>query len=400
VDQEALAPVYAREAALRDEQQARLPAYENEKAAYDRERDKILKSKTLPDQHAVQRALDELGPPPKPPLKPVLLCSEPTFEGLYKLFAQGQPSLGLFSTEGGAFVGGHGMKDEARLRTATGLSRLWDGAPIDRIRAGDSDGDQILVGRRLAGHLMMQPAVASRLLTDSELVDQGLLSRMLVVAPPTLAGTRFWEEPPSFVQPALHAYHTRLQILLKRQLPLMPGRRNELAPPLLGLSDDARSVWLRFADDVEYHLGGDGRYAAIRARANKAPEMAARLAATLALFDDPDLGHVPAEHMGRAITLIGYFLSEAVRLAEGATQDASLTKAAKVLEWLRREWPHDVVSLPDIYQRGPQGIRTLTAAREVAHVLETHGWLQPIPDGAMIGDVRRKQAWRVRRHAR
>jgi hypothetical protein len=45
---------------------------------------------------------------------------------LTKAFANGWPSLGLFADEGGQFIGGHGMSDDAKLRTATGLSRLWD----------------------------------------------------------------------------------------------------------------------------------------------------------------------------------------------------------------------------------------------------------------------------------
>ena len=37
--------------------------------------------------------------------------------------------------EGGQFIGGHGMTPEAMLRTAAGLSCLWDGEPIKRVRA-------------------------------------------------------------------------------------------------------------------------------------------------------------------------------------------------------------------------------------------------------------------------
>jgi hypothetical protein len=42
-----------------------------------------------------------------------------------KLFAVGHPSLGIFATEGGHFIGGHGMSDDNKLRTATGLSTVW-----------------------------------------------------------------------------------------------------------------------------------------------------------------------------------------------------------------------------------------------------------------------------------
>ncbi len=71
-------------------------------------------------------------------------CPEPTFEGLCKLLAVGQPSVGVFASEGGQFIGGHGMSDDNKLRTAAGLSSVWDGEPIRRVRAGD--GSIILPG--------------------------------------------------------------------------------------------------------------------------------------------------------------------------------------------------------------------------------------------------------------
>ena len=42
---------------------------------------------------------------PLPPLKPILTTEEPTYEGLVKLLLVGQPSMGLFSDEGGRFLG-------------------------------------------------------------------------------------------------------------------------------------------------------------------------------------------------------------------------------------------------------------------------------------------------------
>lgn len=395
VDHEALRPIYAREAVLRDQYEASLPSYQNDKAAHDRARDTILKANAKADRAVIRQALDRLGPPPTPPLKPALLCSEPTFEGLYKLFLLGQPSLGLFSTEGGGFVGGHGMNDEARLRTATGLSRLWDGVAIDRIRAGD--GDQILIGRRLSCHLMVQPKVANDLLADEAMADQGLLSRMLTVAPPTLAGTRFWEEVPASAGMALKAYHTRLEAILEHPLPLVPGRRNELSPRLLPMSDAARSLWIGFADEIEYHLGSGGQYAAIRSRANKGAEMAARVAATLALFDDIHAGHIDETGMQRGMTVVRHFLSEARRMSEQALADHPLRLAALVLDWLKAEWKPDAISLPDIYQRGPAQIRDQASARSAVTVLEAHGWLRRLPEGATIDGTRRREAWAVRR---
>jgi hypothetical protein len=141
-------------------------------------------NKVKEDRAKIKNALDALGLPPDSPLLPLLTCSEPTFEGLVKLFDRGQPSLGLFNDEGGQFIGGHGMSDDAKLRTITGLSRLWDGQVIDRVRGGD--GVMVLPSRRLAMHLMVQPVVATKLFADGLLADQGFL----VARAPYRAGQR------------------------------------------------------------------------------------------------------------------------------------------------------------------------------------------------------------------
>ena len=57
----------------------------------------------------------------------MLTCPEPTFEGLTRLLAGGQPSMGIFSGEGGQFLGGHGMNQDNKLKTAAAMSGLWDG---------------------------------------------------------------------------------------------------------------------------------------------------------------------------------------------------------------------------------------------------------------------------------
>jgi hypothetical protein len=73
------------------------------------------------------------------------------------------------------------MSDGAKLRTASGLSTLWDGESFKRVRA--TDAMVTMHGRRLALHLMVQPEVANIRLRDRLLADQGLLSRLLLSSP-------------------------------------------------------------------------------------------------------------------------------------------------------------------------------------------------------------------------
>ena len=83
------------------------------------------------------------------------------------------------------------MSDEAKLRTGARLNNIWDGTPIDRVRAGD--GSSVIAGKRVSLHLMAQPEAAGRFLSDPTLRDLGLHGRILMSAPPPKAGSRFSE---------------------------------------------------------------------------------------------------------------------------------------------------------------------------------------------------------------
>ena len=224
-------------------------------AAWKAERQTILADKKLKGRGNKEDALNDLGPAPVAPLVPMLTAPEPTYEGLCRLLATGHPSVGVFSAEGGQFVGGHAMSADNRLKTAAALSDLWDKGIVKRLRAGD--GAMILPGRQVGLHLMAQPAVASLLLCDPMLADQGLLSRLLVTAPDTMAGQRRWREPSPESRPALARYRAQLAATLLRPLPLAIDRHsgqpkpNELDPRELSLSAEARSLWIEWADHCD-----------------------------------------------------------------------------------------------------------------------------------------------------
>jgi hypothetical protein len=191
------------------------------------------------------------------------------------------------------------MTDDAKLRTAAGLSALWDGEPIKRVRG--VDGSIVLPGRRV--HLMVQPNVAAIWFADHLLIDQGLLSRVLATAPEPASGTRMWKEASPESDAAMKRYGARLLDILERPLPLAEGTRNELAPRTLPLSPGARKLWIAFANHVEVRLGAGGELEPVRGFANKLPEHAARIAAVPALVDDIEAGEVGTDKMEAGIAL-------------------------------------------------------------------------------------------------
>ncbi len=130
---------------------------------------------------------------PRTPPTPFILSVEPTLEGLHKSLLRGYPSQGFFSDEGGQFFGGYAFKLENLLKTAAGLSRLWDGESITRTRAADGESAS-RSGCRLSVHLLMQPVVAHEVLTNRVLLGQGFLARFLVAWPESLAGRRLYRD--------------------------------------------------------------------------------------------------------------------------------------------------------------------------------------------------------------
>jgi hypothetical protein len=336
--------------------------------------------------------LDQLGPPPSAPLEPLLTCPEPTYEGLSKHFAVGLPSIGIFTTEGGQFLGGHGMSSEAKVRTAAGMSALWDGEPIKRVRA--VDGTTIMPGRRLSMHLMAQPDIAAIALGDPLLAEQGLLSRCLITAPASLAGTRLWREADPESEKALKLYGGRMLGLFEAPLPLAKMTRNELEPRLLVLSPTARRLWTGYADHVEMLIGSGGALEPVRGLANKLPEHAARIAGVLTLLDDLHASEVSAGVMEAGIRIAEHYAAEALRLFGASRINPELLLAQKLLAWVQ-SWPERAISLPDIYQRSLNAIRDKATAKRIVTILEDHGWLRRLQDGAIVTGKRRREAWEI-----
>ena len=172
--------------------------------------------------------LRALGPEPRPPLFPNVTAQEPTFEGLLKLYQIGRPALGLFSDEAGGFIGGHAMNSDNRLKTIAGLSQLWNGDKVNRIRSGDGATDY--PGRRMAMHLMAQPIAARPLMADPQASGQGFLARFLITEPPSLIGTRLRREHGAASEAAVSAFTARLAEILA--VPMPTGDNPQEHPPL------------------------------------------------------------------------------------------------------------------------------------------------------------------------
>ena len=371
-----------------------MQSWANAHALWKGERDRILgdaRKGKGEKRVAAQADLEALGREPAAPPSADRTVSEPTFEGLTKLFATGQPSLGLFSDEGGQFLGGHAMNSDNRQKTLAALNDLWQGNPIRRTRAGD--GHATLYGRRLAVHLMVQPTVARAFMADPLAADTGFLPRFLICEPPSAIGTRMQANAQGDAI-ALAAFEARLRAILDAPLP-MDAETRELQPRILGLDPDARTLLAGFADAIEAAQAPGGDLAHITGTASKAAEQAVRIAGVLTLWADLDARNVQADVMADAIALAQFYLSEASRLASAATVSAEIDKAEALRRWLLEGWLHPDVMARDVVQYGPNALRETPKARAALTILERHGWLVRLDAGTLVRGAERAEAWRI-----
>jgi len=371
----------------------------NAHALWKGERDRILleAKKGKGEKRTVAQAdLEALGPEPAAPPSADRTVTEPTFEGLTKLFAHGQPSLGLFSDEGGQFLGGHAMNSENRQKTLAAFNDLWQGNPIRRTRSGD--GHATLYGRRLAVHLMVQPTVARGFMADPLAADTGFLPRFLMCEPPSAIGTRM-QANARRDDMALQGFAGRLRDILDTPLPMDPETR-ELDPRTLHLTPDAWALLVAFSDTIEAAQAPGGDLAHITGTASKAAEQAARISGVLTLWRDLDAPAVQPRDMVDAIDLAQYYLSEASRLASAATVSAEIDRAEALRRWLLESWPEPEIMVRDVVRLGPNPLRESPKARAALGILEKHGWLVPLEAGTVVRGAARAEAWAIVKGAR
>jgi hypothetical protein len=367
--------------------------YENKLKAWEKSREMALKPKGGDASRSqMERALGDLGKKPSPPPEPIITCGEPTIEGLHGLCCTGQGFVGLFTDEGGGFAGGHAMNADNRTKTISHLSKLWDGAPIDRIRKGE--GNKVWYGRRLAIHLMVQPIIAGQIFSDDLLKGQGFLSRFLVCHPESTAGTREFREISHEHLSAIESYKTHILRLLRRPRQHAELDYAELTPRVLHLSPEARELWIEFYNANERALSPDSPLSPIKWLAAKMPENALRVAAVLTEINHPGSEAIGIDCMLGAIDLVKFYTSEALRIFDAGVMDPDLMTADKALEFIREKGGE--IHLAQLYQQGPRKVRNAKDARRILGILADHSHVERLESGKEIDGAMRREVWRLR----
>jgi hypothetical protein len=376
-DNEALIPVRMHEKNLKHDYGPAHETWRVSHAAWAAQHKKIETDRRL-ERLSREAELSALGRAPVEPVRPLFTAPEPTVEALARHWTSLPGSLGLFSAEGGLMTGGFGFGPEHRLKTAANLSTLWDGAGLRRFRAGDGVTD--LPGRRLALHLMIQPDAAAAFLADPILRDQGILSRLLLASPASLAGERKWREPSEGLDAAMRRYIATMITVLECPALAANEAGNELTPRALNLSPEAKAAWVAFHDRIEAAMAPDGALENLRDVGSKAAENAARIAGVLTIIEAPEATMIDGEAMAFGCELAAWHVGEALRLSDAYREPPSLRRARRLVDWLKAKGKRET-SIREIMQFGPSSLRGKAEAHAALAVLEEHDYLTRQGDG-------------------
>lgn len=301
-------------------------------------------------------------PPVAVPPDPYLLMRDPTIEGVRRDFANGQPSQGAFTAEGGAVLAGYGMTTDNRIKTGAGFNALWDNGELSVSRA--LSGRLQLYDRRLSIHWLVQPDAARTALHDPVLSNIGFWPRFLVAWPEPL--------PPRRADPfrpdrdaAIGRYWARCTELL------VPLGEDCSGLPVIEFDDDAYALAGRFFERMEVEAKTDGgALTTVRAFALRATEHLFRVAGVLAVFDGRNV--VDAGHAARAAKLVGYSL-EAWRSIFGDRDQAQAeANALRLYAWVLKQRGAQATETA-MLRIGPKPLRSKDLRDTALAMLEQHG---------------------------
>ena len=345
----------------------------------------------------IRDAVAAVGDKPVAPIAPLRFVTDPTAEGLYKLLAMAQPSVALFSDEGGLLIGGHALNGDNFLKTITRWSKMWDGAPFDRVRAGDGVG--ILYGRRMALHQLAQGDVMVKLLSDRLANGQGLLARCLVAWPESTIGTRHadafeW----AGARPELKRMFAVLSGLLETEPRTSEKNPQELDPLELPLSAEAGQLALQAGNQFETLMATGNDLSELRDRTAKAVENACRIAGVLAAIEGGmGTSEITADHLARALVLIQWYLAEALRIRGAAAVPQSVQDAEALSNWLHARGMRKFRTR-DVLNAGPAQLRNKARLMAAIEQLVEAGYITACPAGTEIDGVKARKAWEVHHH--
>lgn len=352
-------------AALGDWQQSLIQDYLNNMKKYNIQlkqyKDKLIKAEKIENPQLLDKELIKLKEPQRP-LNPQKTLNIDTTQGLLKRFEDMQPSIGIFTDEGGRIIGSHSMKEENQLHTIAILSTLWDGNTFDKNISSETPKEYN--GRRLCMHIMVQPKIAGKLFNNAINQDQGFIARMLWCYPKSTIGTRFWIDDEIAIathRGVIKEFNDDLLRWYNKPYNTDPDDNRHLTPDVIRYTKDARKMVIEWDAQIEEVSIENGLFHPIRAFASKRCSHLSRMAATFAAFQNKDV--IDVDTLLQAIAVIDYYFIEALTIGENLPNKSQTdTELEEFQNWLMN-WKYDHINYRTIVSFAPKKFRRFQEIR-------------------------------------
>ncbi|MGW1137616.1 DUF3987 domain-containing protein [Streptomyces zhihengii] len=334
------------------------------------------------DAEAARVKLVELGDSPE---LPRLLVRDITLEALAKRMYEQGGRIGSLASEGGLFKVAAGLYGNNGKANTDLLLEAYTGGPYTIDRTGRASAR--MSHTFLALGLIVQPGIISGLEKQNpEFRQSGLLGRFLYAKPgPTDVDT--FDSPP--IPPHVSsAYDSRIRDLVKRVWSTQDVLTMELSSP-------ARQAFGEFYNAFAQRRKPGGDLHEIADWAGKLRGQLIRIAACLALYEDPGAREISHGRITSVLTMAPFFIAHARAVFDlmGKNREGATKPLRDVVAWLRgRSDPAAVFSARDAWQalKGREWATEMDVMNDVLLQLEEYGWIALVPPPDTAGRRGRK----------
>jgi hypothetical protein len=316
---------------------------------------------------AARAELEDMG---EPRVLTQLIADDTTPEAAVDVIAEQGERLAILSTEG-SFLGNVGGRYSKAANPEIAL-KGWSQEPHPVNRKGRT---LILQRPNLSLGLAVQPGLLTGMgETGDVFQERGLMARFLFAKPGTKVGDRVYDTQPIPVE-VRDAYNERIAAMMR--LIFDDEQTREMT-----LDAKAQELFRTFWLELEPRHKDRGDLSAVEGWAKKLPGQVLRIAAVLALFEDPETLVVPGEVMCDAIALVPYLIAHAKLVADlmSKQRQSKLGPARDVLVWLRDSGTTELSVT--VCHKALNGRSWCDGVEDVEHavgLLVDHGWLVQLP---------------------
>jgi hypothetical protein len=345
---------------------------------------KVIKAKSKEDRkkqrEELDAARDELESLGEPKVFTQLIGDDTTPEAATDVIAEQGERLAVLSTES-SFLSNIGGRYSKNANPEIVL-KAWSHEPHAVNR---KSGKPILLERpNLTLGLAVQPGFLTGMGETGDVFEaRGLMARFIFAMPVSRVGDRSYdtERIPDTVRAAYSQSIANMMATIW----------DDSEYRLMALDQKAQELFKSFWEALEPRHKAHGDLAAVEGWAKKLPGQVLRIAAVLALVEEPSTLTVSGEVMDDAISLVPYLICHARLVADLMSEErqSKLGPARAVLDWVRRTNQRGRFAAGDVEKavRGQKWCTEMADVDAALELLERQGWVRRIapperPEGA------------------